>query len=150
MDVLGVGPLELLFILLLALIILGPKDMVKSGRTIGRILRKIVTSPSWNAVQKTSREVRNLPNRLIREAGLEEMKDQLPNTAQLAEEFNLKSIGENLTVDIESETQSSADKISTKASNRDADQNADQISDISAWTTSPNTAETTPKSSNKE
>lgn len=40
MDILGVGPLELIFILLLALIIMGPKDMVKSGRTIGRFLRK--------------------------------------------------------------------------------------------------------------
>lgn len=150
MDILGVGPLELIFILLLALIIMGPKDMVKSGRTIGRFLRKIVTSPSWNAVQKTSREVRNLPNRLIREAGLEEMKDQLPSTAQLAEEFNLKSIGEDLTVDIESETQSSADKNSNQESDQDIVQDADQASDISAWTTSPNTDESSPKSSKCE
>jgi len=146
MDILGVGPLELIFILLLALIIMGPKDMVKSGRTIGRFLRKIVTSPSWHAVQKTSREVRNLPNRLIREAGLEEMKDQLPSTAQLAEEFNLKSIVEDLTVDIESETQSSADKYSKQDSNQDAEKG----SDISAWTTSPNTEESSPESSKSE
>lgn len=150
MDILGVGPLELIFILLLALIIMGPKDMVKSGRTIGRFLRKIVTSPSWHAVQKTSQEVRNLPNRLIREAGLEEMKDQLPSTAQLAEQFNLKSIGEDLTVDIESETQSSADKNSNQESDQDIVQDAGQASDISAWTTSPNTEESSPKSSKSE
>jgi Sec-independent protein translocase protein TatA len=36
MDFLGVGPLELLFILLIALIVLGPNDMVKTGRTLGK------------------------------------------------------------------------------------------------------------------
>jgi sec-independent protein translocase protein TatB len=150
MDILGVGPLELIFILLLALIIMGPKDMVKSGRTIGRFLRKIVTSPSWYAVQKTSQEIRNLPTRLIREAGLEEMKDQLPDTAQIAKEFNLKTIGQDLSADIESEAQSSPDNNSYQDSGRDSDQNTDQISDISAWTTSPDTLETSPKSQKSE
>ena len=50
--------------------------MVKAGKTVGRIMRKIVMSPTWKAVQQTSRDLRNLPNRLIREAGLEEeLKD---------------------------------------------------------------------------
>lgn len=72
MEVLGVGPLEILFILIIALIVLGPNDMAKAGRTIGRTLRKIVMSPTWHAVQQTSRELRNLPTRLMRDAGLEE------------------------------------------------------------------------------
>jgi len=150
MDILGVGPLELVFILLLALIIMGPKDMVKSGRTIGRFLRKIVTSPSWHAVQKTSQEIRNLPSRLIREAGLEEMKDQLPDTAQIAKEFNLKTIGQDFTVDIGSESRSSANNNSYQESVQDLDQDTDQVADISAWTTSPDTVETSPKSQESE
>lgn len=72
MDILGVGPLELIFILIIALIVLGPSDMVKAGRTIGRFLRQVVTSPTWRAVTRTSSEIRTLPNKLIREAGLEE------------------------------------------------------------------------------
>ncbi|MBN1148849.1 MAG: hypothetical protein JXA78_16425 [Anaerolineales bacterium] len=76
MDFLGVGPLELLFIVLIALIVLGPKDMVKAGRTIGRLLRRLVTSPTWRAVQQTSREIRQIPTKLMREAGLEgDLKD---------------------------------------------------------------------------
>lgn len=75
MDILGIGPLELLFIFLIALIVLGPNDMVKAGRTLGRTLRKIVTSPIWRSVQDTSRQIRNLPNQMMREAGLEEMKE---------------------------------------------------------------------------
>jgi sec-independent protein translocase protein TatB len=72
MEVLGVGPLELFFILIIALVFLGPRDMVNAGRTMGKYMRKIVMSPTWRMVQQTSREIRTLPNKLIREAGLEE------------------------------------------------------------------------------
>lgn len=72
MEILGVGPLELFFILIIALIFLGPRDMVKTGRSMGKYLRKIVMSPTWRMVQQTSRELRTLPNRMIREAGMEE------------------------------------------------------------------------------
>lgn len=77
MEILGIGPLELFFILLIALIILGPGDMVKAGRTLGRFLRKIITSPEWRTIQKASRELRYLPNRLMREASLEDLSNDL-------------------------------------------------------------------------
>jgi sec-independent protein translocase protein TatB len=73
MDIFGIGPLELLAIILVALIFLGPKDMVKAGKTLGRTLRNLVMSPTWAAVRQTAREVSTLPNRLIREAGVEEL-----------------------------------------------------------------------------
>ena len=69
--------MELAFIILIALIVLGPSDMVKAGRTIGRFLRQVVTSPTWRAVNQTSQELRRLPTRLIREAGLEESAKDL-------------------------------------------------------------------------
>ena len=75
MEILGIGPSELLFIVVLALIILGPKDMQKAGRTLGRWLRQVVTSDGWKFFQQTSREIQTLPNRLMREAALEELKD---------------------------------------------------------------------------
>jgi len=77
MELFGIGPLELFFILVIALIILGPKDMVKAGRTIGRFLRKIITSPEWRTVQKASREIKYLPNRLMREASLDDLSNDL-------------------------------------------------------------------------
>ena len=89
MDILGVGPLELAFILLIALIILGPKDMVNSGRTIGRFLRKIVTSPSWHLMQQTSRDIKNIPSKLIRDAGLEDIQEQLNNDINPNDVFEL-------------------------------------------------------------
>jgi sec-independent protein translocase protein TatB len=75
MDILGIGPTELVFIVLIALILLGPKEMQKAGRTVGRWLRDFVASDSWRAFRDTSREIRNLPNRLMREANLEDMQD---------------------------------------------------------------------------
>lgn len=75
MEILGIGPSELVFIVVLALIILGPKDMQKAGRTLGRWLRQVVTSDGWRFFQQTSREIQTLPNRLMREAALEELKD---------------------------------------------------------------------------
>jgi Sec-independent protein translocase protein TatA len=82
MDFLGVGPLELLFILIIALIVLGPSDMVKAGRTIGKFLRQVVTSPTWRAVTRTSDELKTLPNKLIREAGLEDDLKEIQNTTK--------------------------------------------------------------------
>ncbi|NIP41177.1 MAG: hypothetical protein GWO41_01070, partial [candidate division Zixibacteria bacterium] len=74
MDIFGIGALEILFILIIALLVLGPEQLVNTGKTIGRFLRKLVMSESWQTIQQASREMRNLPNRLMREAGIEEME----------------------------------------------------------------------------
>ena len=72
MDFLGVGPLEFFFILLIALVIFGPNDIVKAAKTLGSFMRKIVLSDSWRTFQHASKEIKNLPTTLMREAGLEE------------------------------------------------------------------------------
>jgi Sec-independent protein translocase protein TatA len=77
MEILGIGPLELLFIILLALIILGPKDLEKTGKSIGKGLTKLVKSDTWKTVQQASEKVKSLPNELMREAGMEEIKQSL-------------------------------------------------------------------------
>jgi sec-independent protein translocase protein TatB len=71
MEIFGVGAPELIFILLIAIIILGPKDMQKAGRTVGRWLNQVVRSDGWKVFQKTSAELRNLPRTLMREANME-------------------------------------------------------------------------------
>jgi Sec-independent protein translocase protein TatA len=91
MDILGIGPLELIFILIIALIVLGPSDMVKAGRTVGRFLRQVITSSTWRAVTRTSDELRTLPNKLIREAGLDEDFKQIEAATKEAVPPNLTS-----------------------------------------------------------
>jgi sec-independent protein translocase protein TatB len=81
MEIFGIGASELAFILLIAIIVLGPKDMQKAGRTIGRWLNQLVRSDSWKVFQRTSSELRNLPRNLMREANMEvaEMEKDLRN-----------------------------------------------------------------------
>lgn len=74
MEFLGIGPLELLLIVLLALIILGPKDSEKTAKSIGKGLNQLVHSDTWKTVTEASRQMRTLPNRLMREANLEEFQ----------------------------------------------------------------------------
>lgn len=71
MEILGIGMPELIFIVVIALIVLGPKDMQKAGQTIGKFLRNLVTSDGWRIFQQASREIRTLPNKLMREANTE-------------------------------------------------------------------------------
>ncbi len=74
MEILGIGASELAFIVIIAIIILGPKDMQKAGKTIGRWLNQFVRSDGWKALQRASKEIRNLPTNLMREANLEELQ----------------------------------------------------------------------------
>jgi len=71
MEILGIGPSELVFIIIIALIVLGPKDMQKAGKTIGRWLNDLVRSDGWKAFQQTSKEIRTLPTKLMREANMD-------------------------------------------------------------------------------
>jgi hypothetical protein len=96
MDILGIGPLELFFILLIALIVLGPKDMVKAGRTLGKFMRSVVTSPNWHMLQQASREIRGLPNRLIREAGIEEFQKDLSNSSSISRTLGFDEIEKDI------------------------------------------------------
>ena len=86
MELFGIGPLELLLILLLALIIFGPKDIEKASRTLGRSLYKLINSETWRSLNQVSRKMKNLPDTLIREARLEEIEQkkisgEFPSTA---------------------------------------------------------------------
>ena len=71
MEILGIGAQELIFIVIIALIVLGPRDMQKAGKTIGRWLNQLVNSDTWKIFQQTSGELRNLPRNLMKEANME-------------------------------------------------------------------------------
>ena len=118
MDFLGIGPLELIFILIIALIVLGPKDMVKTGRTIGKFLRSIVQSPVFHTVQRTSQEMRTLPTKLMREAGLEESAKELQ---QINKGLDMQDVRNAI-----ARTNATARETATEAS-----------AGLAAWTTTP-------------
>ena len=75
MEFLGIGPEELIFILIILFLILGPKDLVKLGTTLGRSLRNIRESAAWRSINEATRQLRELPENLARQAGVDELKE---------------------------------------------------------------------------
>ncbi|HSR47226.1 MAG TPA: twin-arginine translocase TatA/TatE family subunit [Anaerolineales bacterium] len=75
MEFLGIGPLEILLVVLLALVLFGPKDIVRNARNAGRTLNRLYKSDAWRTMNQASSALRNLPNRLAREAELEDLKE---------------------------------------------------------------------------
>lgn len=97
MEIFGIGPLELFFILLIALIVLGPNDMVKTGRTIGRFLNKMVRSSTWKTILRTTQELKQLPTVLMRESNLEDALKEIPTSETISKEAGLDQLKSTLT-----------------------------------------------------
>jgi Sec-independent protein translocase protein TatA len=89
MEIFGVGPLEFLLILVLALVILGPQDMVGTARKIGGWINRAIRSPTWRAIISTTQDIRELPQKIVREAGIEDAVNEIKDTAtQVKGELN--------------------------------------------------------------
>ncbi|MEN4010869.1 MAG: hypothetical protein AB1453_04210 [Chloroflexota bacterium] len=84
MEIFNLGLGEVVFILILALILLGPEGMADAGKKIGRMMRSVIKSPFWRMFINTTRDIREMPSRLAREAGLEEFNQ---NTKKFREEY---------------------------------------------------------------
>lgn len=77
MNFLNLGIGEVLFILVLALIIFGPGNLVKAARDIGVFFRKVTKSPYWQEVWATRRELSELPKIIAKEAQINETLSDL-------------------------------------------------------------------------
>jgi Sec-independent protein translocase protein TatA len=93
--VFGIGTLEIIFILIIVLLVIGPKDIEKTSRNLGKMINRVNRSPTFQIVRRTSEELRNLPARLAQEAQLEELKE-LTDMSDVKKELQetAKSIGE--------------------------------------------------------
>lgn len=108
MTILGVGPFELILILLVMFLVLGPQDIAKTGKKLGRFLGNVRKSDIWSSVTQMRKTIRDLPDTLVREAELEDVKKELElNTKGLksiSKEFQPGPLNE-----IKAEIQSSLD-----------------------------------------
>jgi sec-independent protein translocase protein TatB len=82
MQIFNVGALELLFILIIAFLVLGPKRTINTARDIGKWVRNIVKSPFWREIVTTSSEIRELPKKIMDDAELQKMIADLDLTSQ--------------------------------------------------------------------
>ena len=94
MDFLGIGPLELLLVLIIVILVFGPEDLAKAGKTIGRFLNKFIRSDGWRAIRDVNREMRDLPNRLVKEAELEDSMKELADLPKQIENELAEDLGE--------------------------------------------------------
>ena len=72
MDFFGIGGSELALIVIIAIIVLG-KDMKSTSRAVGRWMYNFVRSDEGRALKNMSNDLIHLPNKLMREAALEEL-----------------------------------------------------------------------------
>ncbi len=114
MDLLGVGPLELVFILLIVFLILGPDDLAATGKKLGRFLSTVRKSDFWRGVTQVTKEMRDLPTTLMREAELEDAKREiekdLRDVRNISREFEQGELRE-LKVDLEKSVRMEDNKI---------------------------------------
>lgn len=78
MEIFGIGPLELILIVVVALIVLGPKDMVTTAQKAASWLRKLRSSDIW----ATTKEVMDIPNQVMKETGLDKEIRELQALSQ--------------------------------------------------------------------
>jgi len=124
MEIFGIGASEFVFIILIAIIILGPKDMQKAGRTIGRFLNQLIQSDSWKLFQRTSNELRSLPRNLMREANMEIMEAEKDLRRVIDPRSNPPVSSPSLKQALSKETENSLPESSTKPTENDLDENA--------------------------
>jgi Sec-independent protein translocase protein TatA len=101
MEILGIGPLEFLLIFVIILLVLGPRDIEKTARNLGKNLNKLYRSQNYQVIRKASEEIRNLPARLAAEAQLEELKEMA----------DLKDIKEDLNATVKEINTAAADPL---------------------------------------
>lgn len=84
MNPFDVGAGELGFLVLLIIIFIGPKRMSETSKDIGRWLNKFVRSDTWVALKEVSNAIVHAPNRMMREANLEDLQRELDLNAGMA------------------------------------------------------------------
>ena len=82
MQIFNVGVLELLFILIIAFIVLGPKRTITTARDVGNWVRNLARSPIWRDIVSTSSEIRDLPRKMMDDAELQKLITELDLSAQ--------------------------------------------------------------------
>jgi sec-independent protein translocase protein TatB len=89
MQIFNIGVLEVVLILVLAFIILGPETAVSTARDIGRWVRKLVKSPLWRELLSTSQEIREFPKKVMDDPEFKKSFDTLnESTKEIQKELN--------------------------------------------------------------
>lgn len=76
-TILGIGIPELLVILILVIIVIGPARAQEFSQKAGRALGKLLRSHWWSDFQTIQRSIKDLPATLVRMAEIEDLQQDL-------------------------------------------------------------------------
>lgn len=82
MNIFGIGFPELLLIFVIALIVLGPRNMVSTSRQLSKAIRNFITSSTWKSIINSTQEIRNMQDKIINDTGLPETLKTLQNSTR--------------------------------------------------------------------
>lgn len=77
MNVLGVGLMEILLILILGLLVLGPQGMIKAAKLAGKYLHKLYQSEFWKLAQGSRTAVEKYTRELQLTGEMEKIRAEL-------------------------------------------------------------------------
>lgn len=94
MEIFNIGVPEFIFILLLAFIVLGPKKAVELAGDVGRWVKDFVKSPFWREIVNTSKDIKDIPKKLMDDAEVQRTIDEINRTTrEVREQFHQDGIG---------------------------------------------------------
>jgi Sec-independent protein translocase protein TatA len=77
MKVLGVGPMELLAILTIAVLVLGPEGIASMVRKLAALTHEIRGSEFFQAISQSRRAIREMGQEMVSEVDLDEIRRQI-------------------------------------------------------------------------
>jgi Sec-independent protein translocase protein TatA len=77
MNFLNIGVPEILLLLVLALLVLGPEKLKQTLTELARKLNRLARSDQWRTVIGVYRDIRQYPAKILKEVQLEEVQKQL-------------------------------------------------------------------------
>jgi Sec-independent protein translocase protein TatA len=82
MNIFGIGFPELLLIFIIALIVLGPRNMVSTSQQLSRAIRKFISSNTWRSIINSTQEIRDIQDKIINDTGLPETLKTLQDSTR--------------------------------------------------------------------
>ena len=77
MRILNIGIREVILLLLIMLILFGPKQMQENARKLAQTIRRFVRSDAWRTFLGMYDDVNAIKDEVIRESGIREVQDSL-------------------------------------------------------------------------
>ena len=77
MRIFNVGIREVILLLVIMLILFGPRQMQENARNLAKWIRKLVRSDTWRTCLGLVDDVNTIKDQVIRESGIREVQDSL-------------------------------------------------------------------------